>query len=70
MTSFALDGHVDHMDVLSGPLLLREEALEYVSGWKANEYGGTRTCAVVLDYVFDDSATLDKPNVVRSDFST
>jgi hypothetical protein len=54
LVSFKLDGAVDHIDVISGPKMLQnllpDIAVKYVQSWKANAYGGPRTCPVVITF--------------------
>ena len=54
LARFKLDGAVEDVQVLYGPIMLRQSAIIYVKSWKANVYGGSRTCPVVIDYVLDD----------------
>ena len=58
LAEFELDGHVGKMSVVSGPEMLKMPAQEYVSGWKANEYGGSRTCPIVISFQLNT----DKPS--------
>jgi hypothetical protein len=51
LVSFKLNGEVEDVQVLSGPKLLQTPATAYVKGLHANEYGGTRTCPIVVRYV-------------------
>ena len=44
------DGTVGAATVLRGPEMLKASALAFVRGWKANEYGGSRACPVVVRY--------------------
>jgi hypothetical protein len=52
LVSFQLDGNVWKALVVSGPQMLRPAALEYVETWKANEYGGPRTCPIIISFQF------------------
>ena len=51
LVSFKLSGEVEDVQVLSGPKLLQTPATTYVKGLRANEYGGTRTCPIIVRYV-------------------
>jgi hypothetical protein len=48
--SFKPTGETDHIEILSGPEMLRESATQYVQGWKASIYSGNRTCAITIEY--------------------
>jgi len=50
MVSFMQSGEVQNVEILSGPKLLQESASSYAKGLRANVYGGTRTCPIVIDY--------------------
>jgi hypothetical protein len=50
LTTFCTDGKVESSKVISGPVMLRRSAMDFVSGWKANAYSGPRTCPVVIRY--------------------
>jgi len=67
MVAFKLSGEVQNIEVLSGHQLLRGSATAYVQGLRANQYGGTRTCPVVIRYVLQpiDSAprTIEKKDI-------
>jgi hypothetical protein len=51
LVAFNLDGEVEGVQLLSGPKILQIPATNYVKGLRANEYGGTRTCPIVVRYV-------------------
>lgn len=55
LVSFRLSGDVESVQLLSGPGILQAPATLYVKGLKANEYGGTRTCPVVVRYVIQEA---------------
>ena len=57
IVTFERDGSVENTRVLSGPQMLQQSALDYVKGWKANEYSGIRNCPVVINYVLDKPET-------------
>jgi TonB family protein len=44
------DGSVSHAQMIRGPEMLKESAVTFVKGWKANEYGGSRACPVTIRY--------------------
>lgn len=50
LITFRKDGSVESSKVVSGPPMLRQSAMDFVSGWKANTYSGPRTCPVVIHY--------------------
>jgi hypothetical protein len=49
LVAFKLTGEVEDAKVLSGPNLLQIPASIYVKGLRANEYGGPRTCPMVVN---------------------
>jgi hypothetical protein len=51
LVAFKLSGEVEDVELLGGPKLLQIPATNYVKGLCANEYGGTRTCPIVVRYV-------------------
>jgi hypothetical protein len=57
MVSFEADGSPGHIDVLSGPVMLRNATTEYVKGWRANRYTGPRTCPIVVNYFIAPEGT-------------
>ena len=46
--------------------MLRQSAMNFVSGWKANTYSGSRTCPVVIRY-FIAQPDHKEPNQQRED---
>jgi hypothetical protein len=59
MVSFRQSGEVQNVEVLSGPKLLQAPASLYVNGLRANEYGGPRTCPMIVRYAIQqDDADL------------
>jgi hypothetical protein len=66
MVSFKPSGEVQSADVLSGPKLLQSSASIYVQGLRANEYGGPRTCPIVIRYVLQPDGTEPHP-VAKAD---
>jgi hypothetical protein len=54
IATFRLDGSVSETHVLSGPMLLQQSAIDSVSNWRANAYGGPRTCPVVIRFVLNE----------------
>jgi Gram-negative bacterial TonB protein C-terminal len=61
MVAFKLSGEVQNIEVLSGHQLLRGSATAYVQGLRANQYGGTRTCPVVIRYVLQPIDSAPRP---------
>jgi hypothetical protein len=57
IATFKPNGNVEGVKVLSGPKMLEQPTIEYVRGWRANEYGSIRNCPVVVNYVLDKSGT-------------
>ena len=53
IVTFERDGSVENTSILSGPKLLQQSAVDYVKGWKANEYSGIRNCPIVINYLLD-----------------
>lgn len=47
------DGSVSDAHVIRGPEMLQKSATDFVKGWKANEYGGSRACPVTVRYELD-----------------
>ena len=50
ITSFAPDGTVSDLKVLSGAPMLAGSATNFVRGWKANTATGVRNCPVVITF--------------------
>ena len=50
IASFAPDGTVSDLKVLSGAPMLAGNATKYVRGWKANAATGVRNCPVVITF--------------------
>jgi hypothetical protein len=67
LVGFALNGLVEHIDVVGGPVMLRDAALNYVKGWQANAYGGSRTCPIVITYAFAKEGQKVSESGVRID---
>ena len=65
--TLSTEGHVEHLDALSGPKLLLGSAIDYVQGWQANTYTGSRTCPVVLRYILQKTGDKQVPLVLRTD---
>jgi hypothetical protein len=61
LVSFKLSGDVESVQLLSGPKLLQSSATLYVKGLRANEYGGSRTCPMVVRYVLQADGTEPHP---------
>jgi hypothetical protein len=51
MTQFALSGNVINAQILSGPNLLRQAAIDSVAALRVNQYGGSRECPVVIAFL-------------------
>jgi hypothetical protein len=56
MAEIGIDGSMNALRVLHGPVMLRDGAVDFVKGWKANPYGGPRNCALVVSYVLGDGS--------------
>jgi hypothetical protein len=54
MAEIGTDGAVEKLSVLSGPVMLQSEAVDFVKGWKANPYTGPRTCPLIVTYVLGE----------------
>jgi len=63
---FKRSGEVDDVEVLSGPKLLQIPASLYGKGLRANEYGGPRTCPMVVNYVIQKDEAALRP-IERND---
>jgi hypothetical protein len=61
LVAFKRSGEVDGVEVLSGPKLLQTPASLYVKGLRANEYGGPRTCPIVVNYVIQQDEAALRP---------
>ena len=53
LVSFKTTGEADAVQIVSGPPMLRQSATDYVKSWRANEYTGPRSCAVVITFNLD-----------------
>jgi hypothetical protein len=59
MAEFGIDGAITSLQVVSGPVMLQSGAVDFVKGWRANQYTGPRTCPLVVAYVLgSDTQTL------------
>ena len=59
LVAFKQSGEVENTEVLSGPKMLQAPASIYINGLRVNEYGGPRTCPMVVRYVIQqDDADL------------
>jgi hypothetical protein len=67
LVSFERSGEVENVKVLSGPKLLQAPASLYVNGLRVNEYGGPRTCPMIVRYVIQQDDADLRP-VERTDF--
>jgi hypothetical protein len=56
LATFRQDGSVETVKTLYGPPMLRQAAETFVTGWRANAYGGPRTCPVVVEFKLVDPA--------------
>jgi len=63
IATFEQSGKVQNVNVISGPQMLQQPAVDYVKGWVANKYSGIRNCPVVINYV------LDKPGFDNNQFA-
>ena len=50
LVTFKITGEVESASVVSGPEMLRANAISYVRGWRANPFTGPRTCPIVIDF--------------------
>src|ERR1700722_12434509 len=66
LVSFKQSGEVEKVEVLSGPKLLTTPATTYVRGLHANEYGGTRTSPIVINYLLEPTGIDPRP-IEKSD---
>jgi hypothetical protein len=67
LAAFKLTGEVESVQVVSGPEMLRQSAVNYVKGWRANAYSGPRTCPVSISYKLYNPGDREVPPIVRSD---
>jgi hypothetical protein len=67
LVAFKRSGEVEKVEVLSGPKMLQAPASLYVNGLRANEYGGPRTCPMVVRYVIQQDDADLRP-AERTDF--
>lgn len=51
IATFERSGDVQKINVISGPPLLRQPAIDYVKSWRASEYTGIRNCPIVVNYI-------------------
>jgi hypothetical protein len=51
LVSFKTTGETDTVQLVSGPLMLQQGAVNYVKTWKANQYNGPRSCQVTITYI-------------------
>ena len=66
LAEFDTKGAVKHVEVVSGPEMLRYSAISSVKTWKANPYSGPRTCPVAIIFHLNwNEKTL--PPLVRPD---
>jgi hypothetical protein len=66
LVSFSQSGEAQNVSLLSGPKLLEGSAFAYVRGLHANEYGGTRTCPIVINYLLEPIGIDPRP-IKKSD---
>lgn len=50
LTRFDNNGVPVNIRVVSGPPVLQPAALEFIKGWRANEYEGPRECPIVVTF--------------------
>jgi hypothetical protein len=50
LVSFKTTGEADTITVVAGPELLRQNAVTFVHGWRANPFTGPRTCPISVDF--------------------
>ena len=44
------DGSVSEAEVIRGPEMLKKSAIDFVKGWRADQYGGSRACPVTIRF--------------------
>jgi len=59
LVSFKTTGEADTAQIVSGPMMLRQVATEYVKTWKANTYSGPRMCPIVITYQLTEGSCED-----------
>lgn len=57
IATFDRSGRVTEIRFIQGHEMLRSPTAEYVRGWHANEYSGTRNCPIVVNYLLDQKTT-------------
>jgi hypothetical protein len=67
LVSFKATGEVDTITVVTGPELLRQSAVTFVHGWRANPFTGSRTCPIGLEYHLQNPGDKEVPFFVRKD---
>jgi hypothetical protein len=50
------DGSVASAEVIRGPEILKKPSVEFVKGWKANTYGGSRSCPVIVHFALGSTS--------------
>lgn len=53
IAEFSTDGSVHSINIEDGPEMLQKSARDFVQGWSANRYGGSRSCPIVIIYKVD-----------------
>jgi TonB family protein len=67
LVTFKTSGEVEKVDIASGPEMLKRATIDYVKGWRANEYSGPRTCPIVIAFHLLRENEKAVPGVVRQD---
>jgi len=67
LATFALNGAVTDVVLVSGPQMLRANAISYVQGWRASDYAGVRRCPVVVEFRLQNENDKPVPLIVRRD---
>jgi hypothetical protein len=67
LVSFKTSGEADAISVVAGPEMLRESAIAFVRGWRANPFTGPRTCPIAIDYHMHKQGEKALPDFVRRD---
>ncbi|WP_263386033.1 energy transducer TonB [Granulicella arctica] len=67
LVNFTRSGEADSVTVVAGPEMLRESALEFVRGWRANSFSGVRTCPIAIDYRLQQEGDKQVPRFQRQD---
>jgi hypothetical protein len=67
LVSFKTTGEADTITVIAGPAVLRQNAVTFVQGWRANPFTGPRTCPISIDFHLQNAGDKQVPFFVRKD---